>query len=174
MPQAQVDTKLNPGLGRPHFDLTSHFHSSIGRGLLARYLALPDHAVIAANRDPDGASSRALSSLPRGEGTRPLLEKSKWEPILMTNMGGTTGSSSAPLPFSNAAYGPSKLASAWYTLKIHLEDDWLHSFSLCLGWVHTNLGDAAKAFGVDEVLSATTKAEHGGKLILYNGETVAW
>ncbi|KAK3369752.1 hypothetical protein B0T24DRAFT_533011 [Lasiosphaeria ovina] len=238
----------------------------IGRGLLARYLALPDHTVIAANRDPDGASSRALSSLPRGEGTRlevvkldasvwqdafdavaslesrgvadhldivignagvsyiwpavadvrledieghikpnvygqvalyqaarPLLRKSKREPIL-TNMGSTAGSLSAPLPFPNAAYGPSKLASAWYTLKIHLEDDWLHSFSLCPGWVHTDLGDAgAKAFGVDEVtqakfmigleescdgmlkvLSTTTKAEHGGKLVLYNGETVAW
>lgn len=28
--------------------------------------------------------------------------------------------------------------------------------------------------GMMKVLAATTKAKHGGKLVLYNGETMAW
>jgi hypothetical protein len=70
----------------------------------------------------------------------------------------------------------------------------LHSFPLGPGWVHSDLGDAgAVALGLDKatqdhlmigldesydgmmkVLDETTKEKHGGKLVLYNGETMAW
>lgn len=100
----------------------------------------------------------------------------------------------SPLPFPNAAYGPSKGAAAWYTLKIDMEEPWLNSMSLGPGWVHTELGDAgAVSFNVDEatqaklmigleescdgmfkVLGETTKAKHGGKLVLWTGEAVPW
>lgn len=42
----------------------------IGRGLVATYLARPNHTVIAAVRDPAKASSQSLRDLPAAEGTR--------------------------------------------------------------------------------------------------------
>lgn len=101
---------------------------------------------------------------------------------------------STRLPFPNAAYGPSKAAAAWLTIQIDIEEPWLNSISLAPGWVHTELGDGgAKTFGVDEatikqmmisveesvesmvqVLSKSSKAEHGGKLVLYNGDILPW
>ncbi|KAI1817489.1 hypothetical protein GGS20DRAFT_11057 [Poronia punctata] len=237
----------------------------IGRGLLERYLTLPNHTVIGANRRPDQPSSKELFNLPKGEGSklilvkidatvwqdafdaakslesqgidhidivvgnagvsytwptvadvkledieghfkpnvygqvalyqamRPLLKKSKREPII-ANINSTAGSMSSPLPFPNAAYGPSKLAVAWYVQKINMEDPWLNSLAISPGWVHTDLGDAgAKDFGFDEatqskymisldescdgvlkVLSKVTKEEHGGKLVNYTGEVMNW
>ncbi|KAI1361467.1 NAD(P)-binding protein [Xylaria arbuscula] len=237
----------------------------IGKGMLERYLKLPNHIIIAANRSPDQPSSKELLTLPAADGTkvilvkldatvwqdafdavkaiegqgidhidivianagvsyawptvrdakfddiethmkvnnygfislfqatRSLLEKSKKQPILVA-MSTNAGSLSSPLPFPNAAYGPSKLAAAWYTLKINMEEEWLNSFALGPGWVHTDLGDAgAAAFGVDKetqdklmigleescdgmmkVLSETSKEKHGGQLILWNGSPLAW
>jgi len=75
-----------------------------------------------------------------------------------------------------------------------MEDDWLHSFSLSPGWVHTELGDAgARSFGIDEetlaklmigvdescdgmfkALAVTTKAEHGGRLLEWTGKVIEW
>lgn len=80
------------------------------------------------------------------------------------------------------------------TIQINDEDKWLHAFALGPGWVHTDLGDyGAAKFSVDEatmkammidqdtscdgmmeVLSKTTKAEHGGKLVGYDGSIVSW
>ncbi|KAI0382102.1 hypothetical protein F5Y04DRAFT_58128 [Hypomontagnella monticulosa] len=237
----------------------------LGKGLLERFLKLPNHTVIAANRNPDHPTSKALFKLPTAEGsklivvkvdatvwqdpfdaveslesqgidhidfvianagvsyiwptvadvkledmeahyrtnvygyvslfqaTRKLLKKSKREPVL-ANLGSNAGSMSAPLPFPNAAYGPSKGAAGWYTLKIDMEEPWLNSMAVAPGWVHTELGDAgALSFGVDEetkaklmigvdqscdgmmqVLADTTKEKHGGKLIMWNGEHLAW
>ncbi|OTB08762.1 hypothetical protein M426DRAFT_161258 [Hypoxylon sp. CI-4A] len=245
--------------------LVTGANRGIGKGLLERYLKLPNHIVIAANRNPNHDSSKELSKLPvaentklvvvkldaniwedafdaartlKGQGidhldivianagvsytypkvveakledieahmrpnaygvvalyqaTRPLLQKSTREPIF-ANIGSSAGSVSNPLPFPNAAYGPSKLAAAWYIVKINMEDDWLHSFSLSPGWVRTELGTGgAISFNVDEetqakymigvdescdgmikVLAETTKAKHGGKMVLYNGETSDW
>ncbi|EXJ92343.1 hypothetical protein A1O3_00893 [Capronia epimyces CBS 606.96] len=238
----------------------------IGKGLLERYLQLPNHTVIAANRNPDHATSKELSKLPTAKGTtlivvkidariwqdaftavetlqtdhnvkhidivianagvaycyptvaelkeadfaahiepnvygvvslyqavRPLLQNSTKEPIF-TTMGSTAGSLNTRLPFPNAAYGPSKAAAAWLIIQINAEEEWLHSFALVPGWVHTDLGDGgAVAFKVDqatvnnmmievgtscdgmmEVLSDTSKAKHGGKLALYDGNTIPW
>ncbi|KAI1777370.1 NAD(P)-binding protein [Hypoxylon cercidicola] len=47
----------------------------IGKGLLQLYLARPNHTIIAANRDPDHPSSRALAELPKAEGTSLILVK---------------------------------------------------------------------------------------------------
>lgn len=47
----------------------------LGRGLAQRFLAKPDHVVIAANRDPSGATSTALQDLPKSEGSRLIIVK---------------------------------------------------------------------------------------------------
>ncbi|ORY29548.1 hypothetical protein BCR39DRAFT_171236 [Naematelia encephala] len=247
--------------------LISGANRGLGKGLLARYLALPNHTVIAANRNPDHPTSQDLSKLPTAEGSklivikidarvwqdpfdaiktlgshgidhidivvanagvsytwpsvaevkhedliahfeanaygvvslyqavRPLLQKSKRQPEpIYSIMGTTAGSLNSQLPFPNGVYGPSKSAAAWYSIKINTEDTWLHSFSLCPGWVHTDMGDAgAKGFGVDDetqaklmisvdescdgmmkVLAGTTKAEHGGKLVEWTGKPIEW
>ncbi|KAM7188882.1 hypothetical protein V8F20_010391 [Naviculisporaceae sp. PSN 640] len=247
--------------------LISGANRGIGKGLLERYLALPNHTVIAANRNPDHPTSQELSKLPTAEGSklivikvdatvwesakegvksleshgidhidivvanagvcytyptvaevqekdlkahidanvfgvvslyqavRPLLEKStrKPEPIFAL-MGTTAHRIVNPLPFPNGVYGPSKAAASWYSVKIDMEEKWLHSFALSPGWVHTDLGDGgARAFGVDEatqaqlmvsvadscdgmikVLGSTSKAEHGGKLVEWTGTILDW
>lgn len=47
----------------------------IGRGLLALYLAKPNHMVIAANRDSSSSTSKSLDDLPKAEGTTLLVVK---------------------------------------------------------------------------------------------------
>ena len=47
----------------------------IGKGLLELYLAKSHHTVIAANRDPNHPTSKALLDLPKAEGTSLLLTK---------------------------------------------------------------------------------------------------
>ena len=47
----------------------------IGRGLLELYLAKPHHTIIAANRNPEHETSKALLALPRAEGTSLLIVK---------------------------------------------------------------------------------------------------
>jgi len=47
----------------------------LGRGLLERYLALPNHTVIAANRNPDHPTSQDLYKLPTGAGTKLIVIK---------------------------------------------------------------------------------------------------
>ncbi|KAL9621505.1 MAG: hypothetical protein Q9160_004035 [Pyrenula sp. 1 TL-2023] len=47
----------------------------IGLGLVTRYLTRSNHVVIAAVRDPSGASSKTLESLPRASGTSLIVVK---------------------------------------------------------------------------------------------------
>ncbi|EHK96732.1 putative Aflatoxin biosynthesis ketoreductase nor-1 [Glarea lozoyensis 74030] len=47
----------------------------IGKGLLELYLLKPNHLVIAGNRDPEHATSKALATLPTADGTRLLVIK---------------------------------------------------------------------------------------------------
>jgi norsolorinic acid ketoreductase len=47
----------------------------IGKGLLEIYLLKPDHLVIAANRDPEHPTSKALAKLPTADGTSLLVVK---------------------------------------------------------------------------------------------------
>jgi len=55
--------------------LISGANRGIGKGLLELYLAKPNHTVIAANRDPENAASKALASLPTGSGSRLIVVK---------------------------------------------------------------------------------------------------
>ncbi|TGO19977.1 hypothetical protein BPAE_0325g00040 [Botrytis paeoniae] len=50
----------------PTIVLITGAHRGLGKGLLERYLALPNHIVIAANRDPSHESSKKLADLPKG------------------------------------------------------------------------------------------------------------
>ncbi|KAH8423683.1 uncharacterized protein LDX57_001440 [Aspergillus melleus] len=47
----------------------------LGKELLQMYLARPDHLVIAANRNPEHPTSKALAELPIGENTRLIVVK---------------------------------------------------------------------------------------------------
>ncbi|KAL9121694.1 MAG: hypothetical protein Q9187_001745 [Circinaria calcarea] len=59
----------------PTVVLVSGANRGLGKGLVQRYLAKPDHVVIAANRDPEASSSKALSELPTGPGSRLIVVK---------------------------------------------------------------------------------------------------
>jgi NAD(P)-dependent dehydrogenase (short-subunit alcohol dehydrogenase family) len=47
----------------------------LGLGLLQRYLAQPNHTVIAGNRNPAHPSSQALADLPKGDGSKLVVVK---------------------------------------------------------------------------------------------------
>lgn len=59
----------------PTIVLISGANRGLGKGLLQIYLAKPDHIVIAANRDPSHATSKALFDLPNGPGSRLIIVK---------------------------------------------------------------------------------------------------
>ena len=59
----------------PTIVLITGANRGIGKGLLERYLAKPDHIVIAANRDPNHATSKALADLRKTEGSSLLVIK---------------------------------------------------------------------------------------------------
>ncbi|KAI0845822.1 NAD(P)-binding protein [Daldinia vernicosa] len=59
----------------PIIVLITGANRGIGKGLLGLYLAKPNHTVIAANRDPDHPSSKALLELPKAEGTSLVVIK---------------------------------------------------------------------------------------------------
>ncbi|KAH8668820.1 hypothetical protein BX600DRAFT_435337 [Xylariales sp. PMI_506] len=233
----------------------------LGKELLKRYLALPNHVVIAANRNPADPNSQALSDLLVGEGsrlivvkidvlseqdpftamdelkklhdihhldvvianagisdvnppvadlkladlqahiatnlygvvnvyhaTRPMLQKSTKEPMFVP-MGSQAASLGQQPPIPNAAYGPSKVAVNWVTVRINAEDSWLNAFILTPALTDTDMGVAgARRLGIEkylvgtdvccdgmmEVLSSSTKEKHGGKMVFYTGEILGW
>ncbi|KAK0129241.1 hypothetical protein ONS95_001176 [Cadophora gregata] len=55
--------------------LISGANRGIGKGLLELYLAKPNHTVIAANRDPENAGSKALSNLTTGTESHLIIVK---------------------------------------------------------------------------------------------------
>lgn len=59
----------------PTIILVSGANRGIGKGLLERFLAKPNHIVIAANRDPEHATSKALFTLPTGTNSRLIVVK---------------------------------------------------------------------------------------------------
>lgn len=62
-------------MSSPYIVLISGGSRGLGRGLVERYLARPNHLVIAANRNPDAASSKSLFDLPKGEGSKLVVVK---------------------------------------------------------------------------------------------------
>ncbi|TGO46441.1 hypothetical protein BCON_0325g00090 [Botryotinia convoluta] len=249
----------------PTIVLITGANRGLGKGLLERYLALQNHIVIAANRDPSHESSKKLADLPKGSGSsliivkidatigkdasdairelqdkhgiqhidivianagvsyiwptvadlkisdlkahiepnvhgcisiyqaaRPLLQTSK-NPIF-TPMGSTAGAIAHQPPIRNAAYGPSKAAVNWLTVRINAEEDWLNAFVMAPGWVATELGfEGAKCLGLDDdfiiqnlistdvscdgmmkVYADSSKGKHGGKMVMYDGSIGEW
>jgi norsolorinic acid ketoreductase len=53
----------------PTIVLITGTNRGIGKGLLELYLSKPNHTVIAANRDPNHSTSKALVDIPTAEGT---------------------------------------------------------------------------------------------------------
>jgi NAD(P)-dependent dehydrogenase (short-subunit alcohol dehydrogenase family) len=59
----------------PTVVLITGANRGIGKGLLELYLLKPNHLVIAANRDPEHPTSKALAKLPTADGTSLLVVK---------------------------------------------------------------------------------------------------
>lgn len=55
--------------------IISGANRGLGKGLLERYLQLPDHTVIAANRNPDHPTSKELFDLPKAENSKLIVVK---------------------------------------------------------------------------------------------------
>lgn len=96
---------------------------------------------------------------------------------------------SKQLPIPNSAYGPTKAALNWFTIRINAEDDWLNAWVMSPGWVQTDLGNSgARALGLEsayitvkescdgmmKVITSSTKENHGGKKVLYTGDIEEW
>jgi norsolorinic acid ketoreductase len=62
-------------MSAPYTVLISGGTRGIGKGFVERYLSRPNHVVIAANRDPSSATSKALSHLPTAAGSRLIVVK---------------------------------------------------------------------------------------------------
>ncbi|OBT48272.1 hypothetical protein VE00_01099 [Pseudogymnoascus sp. WSF 3629] len=59
----------------PTIVLITGANRGLGEGIIKRYLAKPDHIIIAANRNPDHPTSKALSDFPTGPGSRLIVVK---------------------------------------------------------------------------------------------------
>jgi norsolorinic acid ketoreductase len=59
----------------PYIILISGASRGLGKGLVERYLARPNHVVIAANRDPNSSTSKSLHEISKAEGTRLIIVK---------------------------------------------------------------------------------------------------
>jgi NAD(P)-dependent dehydrogenase (short-subunit alcohol dehydrogenase family) len=59
----------------PTVVLISGANRGLGKGLLERYLQRDNYTVIAANRDPSHPTSKSLSDLPTGTGSRLIVVK---------------------------------------------------------------------------------------------------
>ncbi|KAF7198250.1 Norsolorinic acid ketoreductase nor1 [Pseudocercospora fuligena] len=55
--------------------LISGANRGLGRGLLEKYLAQPNHTVIAANRAPNPTTAKELQDLPTGPGSKVIIVK---------------------------------------------------------------------------------------------------
>ncbi|KAL4781833.1 hypothetical protein BJX76DRAFT_349838 [Aspergillus varians] len=107
----------------------------------------------------------------------------------------TIGSSAAfltrrnAIPYPNAVYGPSKVVQHWYTKTVAVLEPWLTAFPVDPGFVQTDMGNrAAGAFGLGKayitveesvqgvvnVIDASTRETHSGKLWKWNGEEEPW
>ncbi|POS68671.1 aflatoxin biosynthesis ketoreductase nor-1 [Diaporthe helianthi] len=115
------------------------------------------------------------------QATLPLLRASdspKWA-TMGSNAGKLAIRKLEQIPVYNAAYGPSKAAVHWLTIRINAEEDFLTAFVIHPGFVQTEMGNNAArtalgiekaALGVDEscdgivkVIDAATKGSHGGR-----------
>ena len=59
----------------PTIVLISGANRGLGKGLLKRYLARTNHIVVAANRDPEHATSKELTDVAKGTGSRLVVVK---------------------------------------------------------------------------------------------------
>ncbi|KAG8160907.1 hypothetical protein KVR01_009171 [Diaporthe batatas] len=122
------------------------------------------------------------------QATLPLLRASdspKW-----VTMGSTAGNLSGQLPIPNSAYGPSKAAVHWLTIRIDAEEESLTAFVIHPGFVQTDMGNLGArtvlgmekaSIGVDEscdgvvkVIDTATKESHGGRFWDFEGKSLTW
>ncbi|TGO34212.1 hypothetical protein BHYA_0207g00100 [Botrytis hyacinthi] len=166
----------------PTIVLISGTNRGTGKGILELYLSKPSHTVIAANRDPNHPSSKALADLPTAEGSSLILVK-------VDATVSTDALELNQLDMPNSAYAPSKVAVHWLTKAIHREEPTLIAFPIDPGWVQTDLGNiGANHFGFDaaplgvaecaaglyKVIAESTRETHGGNLYKWDGEVLPW
>ncbi|KAL5045512.1 hypothetical protein BDW71DRAFT_198244 [Aspergillus fruticulosus] len=102
----------------------------------------------------------------------------------------TIGSSAANVVSSpNAAYAPTNLVQHWYTRTVAVQEPWLTAFPVDPGFVQSDLGNqAAQLLGLEkppitvkesaravvEVIDASTRESHSGKLWKWTGKEEPW
>ncbi|KAL4998579.1 hypothetical protein BDV10DRAFT_194310 [Aspergillus recurvatus] len=116
--------------------------------------------------------------------------KEAWDPKFVT-----IGSSAAFLTnrnvisSPNAAYAPTKVVQHWYTRTAADQEPWLTAFPVDPGFVQSDLGNHAaqllglakppvtvkeSAWGVVEVIDASTRETHSGRLWKWTGQEEPW
>jgi len=234
----------------------------IGRGLLEAYLSRPNSIVIAGVRDPLNASSKTLSSISAGKGSKviivkldslsetdaktavqllksehgidhldvviansgigkyygsaldtpiselrdhidvntigmlvlfqatwPLLQVSQSPKFILVSTGVASMGLMEQVPMLATAYGASKAAANFITLKIHYENPKLTIFPLHPGWVQTDMGNAgAEANGMTEApvalkdciegmvtqIDGSSREKSSGKFVAFDGSSLPW
>ncbi|KAK8075336.1 hypothetical protein PG997_009999 [Apiospora hydei] len=171
----------------PTIVLVTGASRGLGRGIAQRFLAKPDHVVIAANHDPSGATTATMQDLPKGEGSRLITVKldSAVETDAMEAVQ-TLQKQQPPIP--NGAYGPTKAMVHWYTKRMNAEEP-ITAFVTDPGFPNTDMGSRAAGLlglprapddpdescdGIVRAIEEATKETHGGKFIHYRGEVLPW
>ncbi|OJI99365.1 hypothetical protein ASPVEDRAFT_123663 [Aspergillus versicolor CBS 583.65] len=92
-------------------------------------------------------------------------------------------------PAPNSAYGATKVVQHWYTRSIALQEPWLTAFPIDPGFVQSDLGNFGASFiglekapttiedstrAVVEVIDASTRETHSGRLWKWTGEEEPW
>ncbi|KAK4164396.1 hypothetical protein QBC43DRAFT_344550 [Cladorrhinum sp. PSN259] len=149
----------------PTVVLITGANRGLGLGILKRYIALPDHTVIALNRNPSKSDNSRLIDLTENHGIRPILTSSSptsaWPRSIPPSSAKPSSSTSKSntlsavavyqatrellkrSPLVNPSALPWVLLLGPFRIRINEEDQWLNSFVLDPGWVQTNTGNAA-------------------------------
>jgi len=119
----------------------------------------------------------------------PLLKEAKQPKFIVISTAVASMAILEHIPLEATAYGSSKAAVNYITLKIHHENPSLIAFPLNPGWVQTDMGNmGAAAAGIPEApvklhesvegildkIDNATRETHSGKFISFDGETLGW
>ncbi|KAK8049048.1 hypothetical protein PG994_010778 [Apiospora phragmitis] len=159
----------------PTIVLITGANRGLGKGMLERFLSLPNHTIIAANRNPDHSTSKELSSVPKADGSKLIFIKlgaTVWQDafdavktIEAQSVDHLDIEKDLEIYLRPDVYGYVSLYQATRDLLKKSRREpvlanmgstagslaaWLNSMALGSGWVHTELVDVgADAFHVD-------------------------
>ncbi|MCJ1400300.1 hypothetical protein MMC11_003505 [Xylographa trunciseda] len=123
------------------------------------------------------------------QATWPLLKAAQSPKFILVSTGVASMGLMEHVPMLATAYGASKAAANFITLKIHFENPHLTIFPLHPGWVQTDMGNyGAQANGMTEApvalkdciegmvtqIDGASREKSSGKFVAYDGSSVPW